>query len=129
MQINQSIIELEQAVAVNLQGFLKTKAGDRKYEAEVLWLSAEGVLIRAEFSSSVGEEIYLTLQYEKPLELSGTVKRYQNWNNEKKEFYISFNQTLPPKSQELQQIIDYYSRLQKAGVTFSSLDFQEKRKT
>lgn len=119
MQTNPLIIELEQAVAVNLTGFLKSvQTGDRKYEAEVLWLSSEGALIRSEFSGSVGNEVNLTLHYENSLELSGSVKRLQNWNQEKKEFYITFHSTRSPKKQELQQVIDYYSRLHKAGVTF-----------
>ncbi|NBX77244.1 MAG: hypothetical protein EBQ92_11865 [Proteobacteria bacterium] len=118
MRYEKSILsELSSCVEVNLEAKVSIQSeNQRPVPVEVLVLSLEGGILRADFTPSIGDSISLLLGDNPNAALVATVKNYLNWSDSKKVFLVKFLDLNQNQTQALKQTVDYFIRLKKAGV-------------
>ena len=118
MQYEKSVVsELRSFVEVNLEARVSIQSENhRPVPVEILVLSMEGGILKADFSPSVGDSITLLLSIDSTTTLVATVKNHLNWSDNKKVFLVKFLDLNLNQTQALKQTVDYFTRLKKAGV-------------
>lgn len=122
MQYDKATVsELSSFVEVNLEAKVSVQNEEQwPVPAEVLSLSLNGGILRANFAPSIGDSITLFLNGDSNTKLTATVHNYLNWNDNKKVFLLKFRDLNLNQTQALKQTVDYYTRLKKAGVRLGS---------
>jgi len=116
-----TVSELSSFVEVNLEAKVSVQNEEQwPVPAEVLSLSLNGGILRANFAPSIGDSITLFLNGDSNTKLTATVHNYLNWNDNKKVFLLKFRDLNLNQTQALKQTVDYYTRLKKAGVRLGS---------
>jgi hypothetical protein len=118
VQYEKSVVsELRSFVEVNLEARVSIQSENhRPVPVEILVLSMEGGILKADFSPSVGDSITLLLSIDSTTTLVATVKNHLNWSDNKKVFLVKFLDLNLNQTQALKQTVDYFTRLKKAGV-------------
>jgi hypothetical protein len=118
VQHEKSVVsELTSFVEVNLEAKVAIQSENhRPIPVEILVLSMDGGILRADFSPTVGESITILLSNDSTTSLVASVKNYLNWSDSKKVFLVKFLALNLNQTQALQQTVDYFTRLKKAGV-------------
>lgn len=122
MQFEQAITsELESFVEVNLEAHLLIQSEmGRPSPVEILVLSTTGAILRSDSAPTIGDLISLLIKSDFPSSLLGKVKSYLNWSESKKVFIVKFEDLNQEQNQALQQMVDYFTRLKRAGVRLGS---------
>jgi hypothetical protein len=111
------VSELRSFVEVNLEAKVSIQSENRRpVPVEILVLSMEGGILKADVSPSVGDSINLLLSIDSTTTLVTTVKNHLNWSDNKKVFLVKFLDLNLNQTQALKQTVDYFTRLKKAGV-------------
>ena len=118
MHYEKSVVsELRSFVEVNLEAKVSIQSENRRpVPVEILVLSMEGGILKADVSPSVGDSINLLLSIDSTTTLVTTVKNHLNWSDNKKVFLVKFLDLNLNQTQALKQTVDYFTRLKKAGV-------------
>lgn len=118
MQFEKSIVaDLDSFIEVNLEATFNIPGeAQRSVPVEILVLSPMGAILQAEVTPSVGELLSVSLKTDPPSIFGGTVKNYLNWNDSKKVFLMKFENLNQAQERVLQQLVDYFTRLKRAGV-------------
>jgi len=118
VQYAKSLVsELSSFVEVNLEAKVSIQSENhRPVPVEIIVLSMEGGILKADFSPSVGDSITLLLSIDSTTTLVASVKNHLNWSDNKKVFLVKFQDLNLNQTQALKQTVDYFTRLKKAGV-------------
>lgn len=110
---------LAESVEVNLEGVVSLRdGGEKKSPVEVVALSTGGAVIRAESLPRIGEPLVLQLQNESNVKIEARVQEHVAANDKKKLVALAFDTQPEPVTKAIKAIVDYFSRLKRAGVQF-----------
>lgn len=110
---------LAESVEVNIEGIVSIGDGlQKKSSVEIIALSTGGAVIRAETLPKIGEPLVLQLKNESNVKIEARVQKHVNAQDKKKLAALAFDAQPEPVTKAIKAIVDYFSRLKRAGVQF-----------
>ncbi|NBV49902.1 hypothetical protein EBR78_01635 [bacterium] len=110
---------LAESVEVNIEGIVSLGDGlQKKSSVEIIALSTGGAVIRAETLPQIGAPLVLQLQNESNVKIEARVHEHVDAKNKKKLVALAFDSQPETVTKAIKAIVDYFSRLKRAGVQF-----------
>ncbi len=104
-------------VDVCLEGILIISSkNNSKVSTEVVSVNLQQAIIRLVVPIALGETIQCVFQSNPPIELKARVLKFMDWKSSPKLALIEFSEVSVETRNKIQEMMDYYLQLKKAGV-------------
>ena len=104
-------------VDVCLEGILIISSkNNSKVSTEVVSVNLQQAIIRLVVPIALGETIQCVFQSNPPIELKERVLKFMDWKSSPKLALIEFSEVSVETRNKIQEMMDYYLQLKKAGV-------------